>query len=61
MAHYEGQAEPEARAEEIYHRLMLGQQPDELEQVWLPGVERYLAAAVNGSCRPRSAAGWPGG
>ena len=47
VAHYEGQAEPEARAEEIYHRLMLGQQPDELEQVWLPGVERYLAAAVN--------------
>ncbi|WP_242122127.1 tetratricopeptide repeat protein [Sphingomonas lacusdianchii] len=34
------------RAEEIYHRLMLGQGGWDLDERWLPGVESYLATAI---------------
>jgi hypothetical protein len=34
------------RAEELYHRLMLGEAPDVLASRWMSGVEPYLATAV---------------
>ncbi|MER7466076.1 hypothetical protein [Streptomyces sp. NPDC097981] len=45
----------EARAEEIYHRLRLNENPRSVEQRWLPGVERYLDRADQ-DMAPRSAA-----
>ncbi|MFI1869797.1 ATP-binding protein [Streptomyces jumonjinensis] len=35
----------EERAEEIYHRLRLGENPRTVEERWLPGVERFLGGA----------------
>ncbi|OII60571.1 hypothetical protein BJP40_09595 [Streptomyces sp. CC53] len=43
------------RAEEIYHRLRLGEHPRTVEERWLPGVERLLAGAQD-EVGPRSAA-----
>ncbi|WP_327363672.1 hypothetical protein [Streptomyces sp. NBC_01296] len=45
----------EARAEEIYHRLRLNENPRSVEQCWEPGVERYLDRADQ-DMAPRSAA-----
>ncbi|MFJ3921878.1 AAA family ATPase [Streptomyces sp. NPDC090022] len=45
VAYYAAQEGLEARAEEIYHRLRLNENPREVEERWLPGVERYLAGA----------------
>jgi hypothetical protein len=44
---YHHQAGPEARAEEIYHRLFLEEDPTELDPLWEPGVEQYLLGAVD--------------
>lgn len=41
---------PEAvveRAEEIYHRLMLGQESELIAPRWIPGVEQSLTSAIN--------------
>lgn len=38
--------EPVQRAEEIYHRLKLGQEAWQLDDRWLPGVESYLATSI---------------
>jgi hypothetical protein len=38
---------PAARAEEIYHRLSLGQQQRTINERWLPGVEDYLRSAID--------------
>ncbi|MFJ7067678.1 trypsin-like peptidase domain-containing protein [Streptomyces sp. NPDC101115] len=43
------------RAEEIYHRLRLGENPRTVDARWLPGVEPYLAGAER-DMAPRSAA-----
>ena len=45
VAYYQAQEGPRARAEEIYHRLRLGEQPRTVDEAWEPGVERYLQAA----------------
>ncbi|MCB5183036.1 AAA family ATPase, partial [Streptomyces antimicrobicus] len=45
VAYYEAREGPQARAEEIYHRLRLGENPRAVERRWLPGVERFLAGA----------------
>ncbi|WP_405533283.1 AAA family ATPase [Streptomyces avidinii] len=45
VAYYAAQDGPEARAEEIYHRLRLNESPREVELRWVPGVERLLAGA----------------
>lgn len=45
----------EARAEEIYQRLRLNENPRAVEQLWEPGVERYLDNADQ-DMSPRSAA-----
>ena len=34
------------RAEEIYHRMMLGEEGNTLESRWMQGVDRYLGSAV---------------
>ncbi|MGW1375963.1 ATP-binding protein [Streptomyces sp. NPDC002446] len=44
----------EARAEEIYHRLRLNENPRSVEERWLPGVERFLAGAQQ-DMTPRAA------
>lgn len=46
IRYYSGREEPLSRAEEIYHRLALGQSHQELESVWMPGVEPYLGNAL---------------
>ena len=38
---------PIERAEEIYHRMMVGEPPYSLEERWLTGVEPFLAGAVS--------------
>ncbi|PJN40320.1 ATP-binding protein [Streptomyces sp. CB02959] len=45
VAHYAARDGVEARAEEIYHRLRLDEDPRSVEERWLPGVERFLAGA----------------
>ncbi|MEW2574810.1 ATP-binding protein [Streptomyces syringium] len=44
----------EDRAEEIYHRLRLNENPRSVEERWLPGVERLLAGAKQ-DMSPRAA------
>ncbi|WP_407840764.1 AAA family ATPase [Streptomyces sp. DSM 116496] len=45
VAYYAVREGPEARAEEIYHRLRLNESPREVELRWLPGVEQFLVGA----------------
>ncbi|MFI1019082.1 AAA family ATPase [Streptomyces sp. NPDC020965] len=45
VAYYAGRDGIEARAEEIYHRLRLDENPRTVEERWLPGVERLLDGA----------------
>ncbi|QEH31752.1 hypothetical protein OJF2_02170 [Aquisphaera giovannonii] len=44
---YERFPDLESRAEEIYHRLQLGQSQKALQQRWLPGVERLLRESLD--------------
>ncbi|MFI1397221.1 ATP-binding protein [Streptomyces sp. NPDC020681] len=44
----------EARAEEIYHRLRLNENPRSVEERWLPGVEQFLTGAQE-DMTPRAA------
>lgn len=44
----------EARAEEIYHRLRLNENPRSVEERWVPGVERFLVGAQQ-DMSPRAA------
>jgi hypothetical protein len=43
IAFYARSEEPISRAEEIYHRLALGEDPKSVGNLWLPEVEQYLA------------------
>ncbi|WP_190344749.1 hypothetical protein [Streptomyces venezuelae] len=45
VVHYAAREGPEARAEEIYHRLRLNENPRTVEQRWVPGLERFLVGA----------------
>jgi hypothetical protein len=45
--YYAAQTTAAARAEEIYHRLWLNQPLSEISSRWLPGVEPFLASAVD--------------
>ncbi|MCH0538918.1 AAA family ATPase [Streptomyces sp. MUM 203J] len=55
VAYYAGREGTAARAEEIYHRLRLNENPRTVEERWLPGVTRLLAGAEE-EMSPRSAA-----
>ncbi|MGO4630650.1 trypsin-like peptidase domain-containing protein [Streptomyces sp. 2RAF24] len=55
VAYYAAREGPSARAEEIYHRLRLGENPRTVELRWEPGVESYLVDADH-DMSPRSAA-----
>ncbi|MFK0254032.1 AAA family ATPase [Streptomyces sp. NPDC090445] len=55
VAYYAAREGPAARAEEIYHRLRLGENPRAVDQRWEPGVERHLGTAID-DMPPRSAA-----
>ncbi|EFH88938.1 effector-associated domain EAD1-containing protein [Ktedonobacter racemifer] len=48
IAYYEHFDDPESRAEELYHRLMLQQSPEVLTKRWIDniGLERYLYSAL---------------
>ncbi|MFD3540584.1 hypothetical protein ACFWUQ_13915 [Streptomyces sp. NPDC058662] len=46
VVHFAACEGPEARAEEIYHRLRLNENPREVDRRWLPGVERFLDGAA---------------
>ncbi|MET9375568.1 trypsin-like peptidase domain-containing protein [Streptomyces sp. NPDC002992] len=45
VEHYTAREGAAARAEEIYHRLRLGQNPRAVERRWLPGVAGHLVGA----------------
>ncbi|MEU9981840.1 ATP-binding protein [Streptomyces sp. NPDC050856] len=55
VQYYAAREGVEARAEEIYHRLRLEEDPRAVEERWLPGVERFLAGAER-EMGPRAAA-----
>ena len=44
--YYRGKDSAPARAEELYHRLSLGQKPSTLNKRWMDGVEEYLRNAI---------------
>jgi AAA ATPase domain len=46
VSYYMQSTVPKERAEELYHRLMLGESPEVLARRWLSGVEPHLATAV---------------
>ncbi|RVI11975.1 serine protease [Sinorhizobium meliloti] len=46
IAYFAQRPGPENRAEEIYHRLWLDEEPDEIDARWLTGVEPMLRNAV---------------
>jgi hypothetical protein len=51
VAYYQARNEPEFRAEEIFHRIMLGQTSEEIDGRWIDGVEEFLqdvASEVSG-------------
>ncbi|WAU00809.1 AAA family ATPase [Streptomyces nigrescens] len=54
VEHYATRDGLEARAEEIYHRLRLDENPRSVEERWLPGVERFLVGAQQ-DMTPRAA------
>ncbi|MFK4225901.1 AAA family ATPase [Streptomyces sp. NPDC019890] len=54
VAYYAARDGLEARAEEIYHRLRLNENPRSVEERWLPGVERFLVGAEQ-EMAPRAA------
>lgn len=45
-AYYAGQDDVVARAEEIYHRLQLGENTKDLDSLWSPGIAEYLRSAA---------------
>ncbi|MEU2391153.1 ATP-binding protein [Streptomyces sp. NPDC007369] len=55
VAYYAAREGPAARAEEIYHRLRLGENPRAVDERWEDGVERHLDDAAQ-DMAPRSAA-----
>ncbi|MET7619251.1 AAA family ATPase [Streptomyces sp. NPDC005408] len=54
VEYYETRDGLEARAEEIYHRLRLNENPRSVEERWLPGIERFLIGAQQ-EMSPRAA------
>jgi len=46
VKYYSGQPGPRARAEEIYHRLRLGETGTSLDARWIEGAGEYLRSAV---------------
>jgi hypothetical protein len=44
---FEKQSQIEDRAEEVYHRLALDQDPVEIDRLWLNGIDRLLRTAVD--------------
>lgn len=47
IAFYAGEPTVRDRAEELYHRMMLREEPAELDRRWSPGVEPYLTFAID--------------
>ncbi|WP_426362084.1 AAA family ATPase [Streptomyces sp. E-08] len=46
VRHYAASDGPQARAEELYHRLSLGQSTDTLDQHWVPEASLFLESAL---------------
>jgi hypothetical protein len=45
IAYYQRRSGPESRAEEIFHRIMAGNTPAEIDERWIDGVEPFLQDA----------------
>lgn len=58
-AYYQAKTGDQARAEEIYHRLMAGEEPRGLNRLWTPRLAPTLASAMEDPLPPR-AASWLG-
>ncbi|MFE5910652.1 trypsin-like peptidase domain-containing protein [Streptomyces wedmorensis] len=56
VAYYAAREGARARAEEIYHRLRLGENPRAVEARWEPGVAPYLGGSTHREMSHRSAA-----
>ncbi|MEU0398834.1 trypsin-like peptidase domain-containing protein [Streptomyces sp. NPDC006197] len=56
VAYYAAREGPRERAEEIYHRLRLGEDPRTVEARWEPGVAPYLGGSTYREMARRSAA-----
>ncbi|MFD0150039.1 trypsin-like peptidase domain-containing protein [Streptomyces sp. NPDC055721] len=56
VAYYAAREGPRNRAEEIYHRLRLGENPRTVEARWEPGVAAYLGGTTHREMPDRSAA-----
>ncbi|MFB6838391.1 trypsin-like peptidase domain-containing protein [Streptomyces sp. NPDC056361] len=56
VAYYAAREGDRARAEEIYHRLRLGENPRTVEARWEPGVAPYLGGSTHREMAHRSAA-----
>ncbi|MFC9392279.1 trypsin-like peptidase domain-containing protein [Streptomyces sp. NPDC057027] len=56
VAYYAVREGPRDRAEEIYHRLRLGENPRTVESRWEPGVAPYLGGSTHREMAHRSAA-----
>ncbi|WP_426367313.1 trypsin-like peptidase domain-containing protein [Streptomyces sp. E-08] len=56
VAYYAAREGPRERAEEIYHRLRLGENPRTVEARWEPGVASYLSGSAHREMPHRSAA-----
>ncbi|SEB98562.1 trypsin-like peptidase domain-containing protein [Streptomyces sp. TLI_105] len=56
VAYYAAREGPRERAEEIYHRLRLGENPRTVEARWEPGVAPYLGGSAYREMARRSAA-----
>ncbi|OKJ65999.1 trypsin-like peptidase domain-containing protein [Streptomyces sp. CB02261] len=56
VAYYAVREGARNRAEEIYHRLRLGESPRTVEERWEPGVSVYLGGETHREMAPRSAA-----
>ena len=55
VSYYRRMKNPVSRAEEIYHRLALGQIGESVASRWQPGVEPYLHSAVDELALPQQA------
>lgn len=55
VRYYEAKEDVTSRAEEIYHRLMLGQASDDIDARWVSGVEDALRGAIGDLAGPARA------
>ena len=55
---FAARSQPEDRAEEIYHRLALDQDPREVDRLWIRGIDHLLETAVDDLSSERARSDW---